>query len=208
VSWFFYLSRAVVKTVFFLFTRVQVNGRVNIPETGPLIIVPNHITFAEPQLIGILVKRKMRFAAKEEFFRLKSSKILMQSLGCFPVHQGIADRKTIHLMEQFVKEGFALVIFPEGTRSLNAELLPALNGTALIAQRTDALILPVGITGTERMQRWFWFLKRPRITVSFGKPFLLPSDEEKLAREEATKLIMEHITDLLPSKYHGVYAEK
>ena len=77
---------------FSAFTRVQVNGLENIPQTGPLIIVPNHMTYAEPQLIGILVKRKMRFAAKEGFFRHKISKLFMESLGCFPVYQGVADR--------------------------------------------------------------------------------------------------------------------
>ena len=208
MSRLFYFIRAIVSTVFHISTRIKVNGLENIPKTGPVIIVPNHMTYAEPQLIGILVKRKMRFAAKEGFFRNKPLKLFMQSLGCFPVHQGVADRKVIRLMEQYVNEGFALVIFPEGARSQNAELIPALNGTALIAQRTGALILPVGISGTEKMQGWFWALKRPELTVNFGKPFHLPSSDDKLSRAEATTFIMEHITDLLPAEYHGVYAEK
>ena len=205
--WFFYLSRGFLQVIFFLFTSLKVNGRENIPPTGPLVVVPNHMTYAEPQLIGFLVKRKMRFAAKEQLFRSKFGKTFMQALGCFPVYQGVADRKTIRLMEQYVKYGFALVIFPEGTRSQKAELIPALNGSALIAQRTGAFILPVGISGTENLQGLFWFLKRPEITVNFGKPFQLPINEYKLSRENATTVIMEHITDLLPAEYHGVYAE-
>ena len=94
MSWFFYFSKAVLKTVFFFCTRLKVNGRENIPQTGPLIMVPNHMTYAEPQLIGILVKRKMRFATIKGFFRNKIVKIIMKSLGCFPVYQGVADRKT------------------------------------------------------------------------------------------------------------------
>jgi 1-acyl-sn-glycerol-3-phosphate acyltransferase len=208
VSWFFYFIRFFVRIGFTVSTRLQVNGLENIPKTGPLIVVPNHMTYAEPQLIGILVPRKMRFAAKEGLFRRKTGKLIMESFGCFPVYQGAADRKTIRLMEQYVNDGFALVIFPEGMRSQNAELIPALNGSALIAQRTGAFILPVGISGTEKMKQWNWLFKRPKITVNFGKPFQLPSNEDKLERADATKLIMTRITDLLPQEYHGAYAEK
>ena len=205
---FFYVSRTVVQTVFALVTLVKVNGRENIPQTDKLVVVANHMTYAEPQLVGFLIKRKMRFAAKEGFFRYKLTKLIMGSLGCFPVRQGVADRKTIRLMEQYVNDGFALVIFPEGGRSLKAELIPALHGAALIARRTGAFILPVGIAGTERMKGWYWVFKRPKITVTFGQPFQLPSNDDKLSREDATKLIMARIADLLPPEYHGVYAEK
>ena len=208
MSWFFYLIKAIVKTVFFICTRLKVNGRENIPYTGPLVVVANHITFAEPQIIGILLGRNMRFATQEGFFRNKFVRVIMESLGCFPVYQGVADRKTVRLMEQYIKDGFALVIFPEGTRSLNAELLPALNGAALIAQRTNALILPVGISGTKKLRGPVWYFKRPRITANFGQPFLLPSKNGKLTREDATQLIMKRVADLLPPEYHGAYAEK
>ncbi|MDD5287974.1 MAG: lysophospholipid acyltransferase family protein [Dehalococcoidales bacterium] len=208
MSCFFYVCKGILKTFFFLCTRLIVTGRENITSDRPLIVVANHITYAEPQFLGILLKGKMRFAAKEGFFRNRFMKTLMKSLGCFPVYQGVADRKTIRLMEQYIKEKFALVIFPEGTRSLKVVLLPALNGAAFIAQRTGASILPVGIYGTEKMRGVTWYFKRPVITVSFGQPFHLPSNNGKLSREEATQFIMERITDLLPVEYHGVYAEE
>jgi 1-acyl-sn-glycerol-3-phosphate acyltransferase len=208
VSWFFYISRAFVQTIFNLLMRIKVNGRENIPPTGKLIVVANHMTYAEPQLVGFLIRRKMRFASKEGFFKHKLTKLIMESLGCFPVHQGVGDRKTLRLMEEYVNGGFALVIFPEGQRSLNAELIQALHGTALIAQRTGAFILPVGISGTEKLKGWNWVFKRPEITVSFGRPFQLPSNDDKLSREDATNLIMSRISDLLPPEYHGVYAEQ
>lgn len=208
MSWFFYFCKFTARSFFFLFTRLKVNGRDNVPNTRPLIVVANHITYAEPFLMGMLLPGRMRFAGKEKFFRNGISRMVVKGMGVFPVYQGVADRKTIRLMEQYVKEGFALVIFPEGTRSQSAELLPALHGTALIAQRTNALILPAGISGTEKMRGPLWFIRRPVITVNFGEPFNLPSDSVKISREDATKLIMARITDLLPAEYHGAYAGK
>jgi 1-acyl-sn-glycerol-3-phosphate acyltransferase len=93
VSWFFYFTKAVFKTFFFLCTRLKVNGRENIPHTGPLMVVPNHITFAEPFLIGVLLGRNMRFATIKGFFRYKPAKIIMQSLGWFPVYQALPIEK-------------------------------------------------------------------------------------------------------------------
>lgn len=107
-----------------------------------------------------------------------------------------------------MKDDFALVIFPEGTRSLKAELLPALNGTALIAQRTGALILPAGIHGSEKLRERFWYFKRPVIHVNFGQPFHLFTENGKLTREDSTRIIMGRIAELLPAEYRGFYSGK
>jgi hypothetical protein len=67
--------------------------------------------------------------------------------------------------------------------------------------------LPKEISDTEKMQGWLWYFKRPKITVNFGKPFQLPSNNGKLTGEEAIQIIMERITDLPPMEYHGFYAK-
>ncbi len=112
------------------------------------------------------------------------------------------------MMEEYLTQGLALGIFPEGTRSQNAALIPALNGTALIAQRTGAPILPLGIYGTERMRGLAWYFKRPIIIIRYGEPFHLPSGNSKLERETATRYIMERIAELLPAEYHGAYTKQ
>lgn len=109
-------------------------------------------------------------------------------------------------MEGYLAQGLALGIFPEGMRSLNASLIPALNGTALIAQRTGVPILPIGIYGTEKMRGVKWYFERPVIEIRFGKPFSIPPNTGRQDREVGTRLIMKHIAELLPMQYRGAYA--
>ncbi len=107
--------------------------------------------------------------------------------------------------------GLALVMFPEGTRSRGGQLRSAFPGSALIALRSDVPILPVAITGTEKIKGATWLLHRPRITVNIGHPFRLPQVNGKLSKTELaelTNLIMGHIAELLPVEYRGNYAER
>ena len=106
--------------------------------------------------------------------------------------------------------GLALVMFPEGTWSNNAQLQPAFPGSALIALRSEAPILPVGISGTERIKGVAWLLRRPQITVNIGLPFHLPPVNGKVTKTELAELtnfIMGRIEQLLPVEYHGNYIE-
>ncbi len=205
---FYLFSREMVRLSFIALTRVKMIGRNTVPRKGPLIVVANHITFAEPLLLRMLLPRESRIAAKEGFFRFKFTAAVMTAYGAFPVFQGKIDRESIHKMEAFLAAGLAVGIFPEGTRSHTAELLPALNGAALMAHRTGAPILPVGIWGTEKLKKRWWFFKRPLITIHFGKIFTLPKEASKTGRESATQVIMEHVAELLPPEFRGAYARE
>ncbi len=205
---FFFISKCVVRSFFWLFTRWHISGRENILETGPVILVANHMTFAEPCIAVLLLARESRFAAKEGFFKHPVIRWVMTSYGTFPVYQGKADRETLRKMEGYLAQGLVLGIFPEGTRSKNDALIPALNGAALIAHRTGAPILPLGIHGTEKMRGKTWYFKRPVITIRFGKPFHLQKKNGKPDREADTRLIMKRIADLLPPEYRGAYADE
>ncbi len=203
---FYLISRELVRLFFLLFTRWRVKGEENIPPDGPLIVVANHLTFAEPPIIRILLPREARFATKEGFFKNRIIGAAMRSYGAFPVYQGKVDRAGIRLMENYLEQGLVVAIFPEGTRSRTAALLPALNGAALLAHRTGASILPIGIWGTEQMRKKGWFLRRPVINIQFGSPFLLPREHGRSERVGATHMIMKRIAELLPDGFRGAYA--
>ncbi len=207
----YHVARLAVKILLFLFTRLKVTGRCNVPGQGPLLVVANHLNLADPPIVAIGLGRKVVFMAKEELFHSRFSRYLVSSLGAFPVHRGQLDREALRQAEQALAGDGVLVMFPEGSRSKNARLQSGHPGSALVAIRSCVPILPVGITGTERIKGAASLLGRPRITVNIGVPFRLPPAEEKLTKAELTEytdIIMKRIAGLLPTEYRGEYAGK
>ena len=197
----------MVRVLLTLLTCWRVWGRENIPSQGPLLIVANHLNLSDPPLLGVSLSRKVIFMAKEQLFRSRFSSYFIRSFGAFPVHRGQLDREALRQAKQVLAEGQALVMFPEGARSYNNQLRPAFSGSALIAWRNSVPILPVGITGTEKIKGMTWILRRPQITVNIGRPFYLPSVSSKLTKVELAQLtnsIMAQIAELLPLGYRGI----
>jgi len=210
IRWFYYVARAIVITTLRLFTHWQIKGRENVPSQGALLIVVNHLNLADPPLVSVSLKRRVIFMAKEELFRSRFIGYFISSFGAFPVHRGQLDRQALRLADRVLAEGLALAMFPEATRSKNAQLQRAFPGSALIALRHGVPILPVAITGTERIKGLSWMLHRPKITITFGQPFHLPSVNGKASKEELTELtsfMMGHIAELLPVGYRGYYVK-
>ena len=142
MPWFYYIGRLIVRILLRLFTRWQVKGGENIPRQGPLLVVANHLNLADPPLLSVSITRKTIFMAKEELFHSRFSSYFMGGFGAFPVHRGQLDRQALRQAEKVLADGLALVMFPEATRSQNAQLQPAFPGSALIAAHTGAPILP------------------------------------------------------------------
>ena len=209
MPWFYYVTRVIVRMLLFLLTRCRIEGRENIPRQGPLLVVANHLSLADPPLLSLSINRKTMFMAKKQLFRFRVIGYVVRSFGGFPVHRGQLDRQALRQAYQVFADGLALVMFPEGMRSRSGQLRPAFFGAALIASRSGVPILPVGISGTEKLERLSRFWRRPQITVNIGHPFYLPSPRSKLTRgelAELTRSIMQHIAELLPQQYRGDYA--
>jgi 1-acyl-sn-glycerol-3-phosphate acyltransferase len=195
--------------IFFLFTRLRVRGRENVPTQGPVLIIANHLNLADPPLIAVSFSRYKAFMAKEELFRSGFSRYVMSRYNAFPVQRGQLDKKALRQAGEVLAEGSALVMFPEGGRSSSAQLQTAFSGSALVAVRSGVPILPVGIAGTDKMKGKTWPFRRPRVTVNIGKAFSLPPVDGRLTKAKLTELtdyMMGHIAELLPPEYQGVYA--
>ena len=202
----YHTVRLILRFLFLLLTRLRVKGRENIPSQGPVIFVSNHIELVDSPLLWISLSRRAYFMAKEEMFNSRIIAYFMTSFGAFPVRKGWPDRKALLKAGQLLADGQALIIYPEGMRSPSRQIKLAFHGAALIASRSGAPVIPIGITGTEKIRGIAWLWRRPEITVNFGKAFTLPKIDGRLTKVELAKLmdiIMGRIAEMLPMKYRG-----
>ncbi|MBI4289429.1 MAG: 1-acyl-sn-glycerol-3-phosphate acyltransferase [Chloroflexi bacterium] len=204
---FYHIATALVGLLFRAFTRCQVSGRENVPATGPLVLVSNHLNNADIPLLAASIPRGIVFMAKEELFRPPAGWAI-KACGALRVRRGAVEASSLRQALDVLKQGKTLGVYPEGTRSRTGRLQTGKPGVAMIARHSQAPISPVAVTGTEKMAGAWWWLRRPRVTVSIGKTFTLPSRSGETNKESLTALttfIMEHIAELLPPDYRGVY---
>jgi 1-acyl-sn-glycerol-3-phosphate acyltransferase len=158
---------------FFYCRRYEVVGREHVPASGGLIVVSNHLNSADPPMIQRALPRYVVFMAKKEMIDAPIIGMLFKAWGAFPVRRGEPDLGAVRAACRVVDSGEMLMMFPEGTRSRSGRLGAGHPGTAPIARRTNAPILPAAITGTEGV-KWPGVFFRPRsirhIRVSIGEP--------------------------------------
>ena len=189
-----------------LAVRAHVRGREHVPRTGPLLLVSNHLSWADPPLLVATSPRLLNFLAKAELWEHPVLAFLGRHHGELRVRRGEADRQAIRDAEALLERGGFLGIMPEGTRSKTGGLIPGQPGAAYLAIRCNVPVLPAAVWGTEAIQKPADLLRRPRVEVVFGKPFTLdPGLRKNLAA--ATEQIMRAIAALLPERYRGVYRE-
>jgi 1-acyl-sn-glycerol-3-phosphate acyltransferase len=176
-------------------------GKENIPKTGPVIIAPIHVSHLDPPATGCaMYHRRLRFMAKEELFKGIFGKIIA-SVGAYPISRGDGDTEAIRKSIDMLNEGEALLVHPEGTRGDGVHMLPINKGVAMLAKRTGAPVVPVGLIGTNIvMPRGKKKGKRHRITVVFGQPFtyadVATGGNEKEARETFCLILADRIRKL------------
>lgn len=144
----------------------EVRGRENVPRTGGLIVASNHISFFDPPLVGTAAVRELHFLAKEELFRPPVLGWLIRTYNAIPIRRGVADLSGMAKAMDVLREGKALIMFPEGSRMRDGELHPARPGVGMLAVGTDALIVPCCISGSDRPGGWI--TRRSRLRVWFG----------------------------------------
>lgn len=204
---FYYVANTVMKALLTALTRWRVEGKENVPRKGPLIVVSNHMTYVDPPLLGASVPRRITFMAKQELFRHSLMGLVVRAYGAFPVSRDRFDREALHHALEILNHGKVLGMFPEGKRSFSHQLQEIQPGTAFIAARSGAPIVPVGISGSEQVRGIRFIVRRPSIIVRIGRPFNLPSNEDirpnRSKLGQYANLITERIAELLPPNYQG-----
>jgi 1-acyl-sn-glycerol-3-phosphate acyltransferase len=206
-------SRALARSL----TRVHIEGDASrIPREGPVILAANHISNADPVVVGAWLTprlgRRIHWLGKREMFDWPIVGWMARNGGVVPVDRGAADVEAFRLAERVLAAGQVLVVFPEGTRSPTGELQQPKDGLAMLALRTDATIVPIGVSNTDRVWPKGSFLPHPggHVTMRIGEPFrlggVLPAGLDRKARKAAaTETIMRRIAAVLDPRHRGVY---
>lgn len=194
-----------------LFADWKVTGRENVPPMGPLIIVANHQSNFDPSLLACSIPRTIRFLAKENIFGNPIARWFLYNYGAFPLNREGLDITAYRWARERLNHDQALVFFPEGTRNPGS-MGAAKSGVTRLVLRTQAPILPVGLTGSEHLGGLLrHFNPTGKFRVNIGTPFSLPVIEgkpNKAVVESLTHMIMERIAALLPEEYRGEYRER
>jgi 1-acyl-sn-glycerol-3-phosphate acyltransferase len=169
---------------------LTLQGVENIPTGGPLLITPNHQTYADPPLVTIPVRRPVHYMAWDALFEVPALGWMIRRLRAFPVAVEGSDPRAIRQVVRLLEAEAAVMIFPEGGRSPDGRLQPFKLGAFRLAASHGVPVLPVTIAGGDECWPPGRFLPRPgRITITYH-PVLKPdraADSKSAARDLAER---------------------
>lgn len=189
--------KAVFYLIFKSLFRLEVRGSKNVPQEGGVIIAANHSSYLDPPVIGVALKRRATYMAREGLFRIPLLRNFVSAFS-FPVKRGSPRPSTIKEAVQRLKKGELIVMFPEGGRSKDGTFLDPKRGVALIATMSRAPVVPALIRGTEKaFPVGAKFIRLAKIRVTFGKPISIGLQEaDKDFQERFAQDIMKEIRRL------------
>lgn len=173
VSWFYKFLKLFFPTIFRFYYKPTIIGKENIPKDGPIVIACNHIHFMDQFLAIISTKRGIHYLAKKEYFDNKKTAWFFKLAGCIPVDRERKDPNAKSKALEVLQDGGAIGIFPEGTRNrTDLFLQPFKHGAVSLAKKTNAYIVPIGLTGTYKF-------RSKDLTARIGKPYKVKGDLDK-----------------------------
>ena len=223
----------VIRCLARIFTRVEIVGELaSFPRTGAVLLVANHASNADPVLVGGFLNarlgRPINWMGKREVFEWPIVSWLARHGGVHPVDRGSADVEAFRTAMRILEDGNILAVFPEGTRSPDGRLQAAKDGAAVLAARSGATIVPIGVGESDHLWPKGRKMPRrtPRVTIRIGAPFTLAEamprpvataagteaalagTSRRASNAAATDLIMRRIAALLPPRQRGAYGDE
>jgi len=213
LAWRRRLVRTVIRGLGFgVLWNVMVTGTENIPDSGPTVLMMNHISLLDPILcMGAVTHRFVIPMTKIENVRNPILGPFVRLWGSYSVNRGEVDRTALLNSIELLKSGQLILVAPEGTRHPEGLSRPK-DGLAYIATKADAVIIPSAIAGAVGWQEKMKHLQRPRIRVNFGRAFKLKSGgRSRIPREELSEMMDEAMYQLAiavtDETRRGVYSD-
>jgi 1-acyl-sn-glycerol-3-phosphate acyltransferase len=192
------IAWGVVWLLAHFYWRMDIQGTENVPKEGPFILSPNHRSNVDGPLTVILTHRRMRYLAKSEMFKVQWFGNLCKSMGAIPVNRGAPDRASLAACMNAMKEGYGLVLFPEGTRQTGDKIGEIHEGAAYLALRSNAPIVPVAFgfsSGAHKKGKRY--LSPVKLTCIVGDPLVFDRGDSKRVTRAAIDECSQRLHDKL-----------
>jgi 1-acyl-sn-glycerol-3-phosphate acyltransferase len=196
--------------------RPKATGLENVPETGPAILASNHLSFMDSLFIPLLLRRRVVFLGKSDYFDSWRTRWFVRSVGVIPVRRegGAASEAAIRAGIRALQEGHIVAIYPEGTRSPDGRLYRGKTGVARMALEAQAPVVPVCVKGTDRVMPIGARVPRltGRVEITYGAPLTFEQyhdrPKDRFVLRSVTDEIMYEIMMLSDQEYVDEYASK
>lgn len=204
------VANVLLRLIWRIVYRVELSGTENIPDQGGFIAMMNHIYFIDPILVASLAPRFIVIMSKIENYRHPLAGLIVRAYGTFAVRRGELDLSAIRTSLLVLEQGHGLLMAPEGTRSKSHSLQEGKDGLAWLATRAGVPVVPVALSGHEKLWSNARRLRRTPFRITFGQPFLLKLDPDRPPRpqlRQMTREVMYRLSAMLPPEYRGVYSD-
>ena len=180
------LAQGLVRILWPLVGRLDVEGLDNVPEKGPFLLIANHQSYLDPVLIQAVLPRPIYTMAKSTQFSDRLTGGLMKRLKSFPVRRFEVDPQAVRITLRHLRAGHGVGIYLEGERTWDNRLQPPRLGTIRLVLKAGVPVIPCGIAGAyEVWPRWDGRIRRGMVRIRFGEALRFPALEDRVARERA-----------------------
>ena len=200
--------------MYYLFDHLTITrfeGAENVPKEGGVIIATNHMSRMDiPLLFVNPVRKDLTALIAEKYVNYPGINWFAKTAKAIYIDRSRADFGAFREAQKLIKSGIAMGIAPEGTRSKSGELIEGKAGVILLAIRSGAPIVPVGLAGTEDSFKRLLTFRKPHMVARFGKPYMieeLPRENREEAMQNTIDEIMCRIAALIPQRYWGFYKD-
>jgi len=186
--------------MFRTYFRWNIKGAGNVPATGPMILASNHASFLDPPLVGSALNRDIHYLARESLFRYPGIGMLLRSWNSVPVDRDGGGAGGLRTIISRLESGSGIILFPEGTRTVDGNLQKARSGIGLIVAKSTVPVIPVRVFGTfAAFGRHHHFPRPRRVGVSYGQAlhFTELRAEFRKASKVRQKEIYQEIADTI-----------
>lgn len=212
----YWLLKVILTPLLRFFFRVKVEGLEDVPKDGPVILASNHVSFCDSVFLPLVLRRRITFVAKAEYFENPKTAWFFRAIGQIPIKRegGSASQRALESAQEVLNSGGVFGIYPEGTRSPDGRLYKGHTGVARLSLACRAPVLAVAMVGTREAQPIGQV--KPKlfmpITVRFSAPmrferFYDRQDDPLVLRQIADE-IMWQLRELSGQEYVNRYAKR